>query len=100
MEKVTASLDQLSVHVTSLVGGMNELRNLTRVVIQSIERLEQSIERLEQAMERQNQTLVGHLQLAQQQSVTVADLTRLVVTQAAMVDRLLADKIGGKNEHP
>jgi methyl-accepting chemotaxis protein len=62
--------------------------NLDRMT-QSIDRMAQSVDRMAASTDRLAHTIDGHLQVTQQQSANVAELTKLVTAQANTVNRLI-----------
>lgn len=78
LETVSNSLDTLTVQVVQL----NELKGLTRQLLQALDRQHESIN-------NQTQAINGHLQVTQRQSANISELSKLVATQASTVDFLI-----------
>lgn len=80
LKSVASNLDALTIQVAQMNAGVKEnSRNIDRLTVR-IDNLTQSVE--------------GHLQVAQQQALNIGELSKLVATQAATVNRLLDRGIG------
>lgn len=77
-QHITERLDRMTVQVVQL----NELKGLARQILQALDR------QLE-AINNQTAAINGQLQVAQQQSANITELSKLVATQAATVDFLI-----------
>lgn len=75
-------IGELSLNLAQSNSLNNEVKGMIRQQSQNIDRLTQTVERLALSID-------GHLQVAQQQSANIAELTKLVTAQANTVNRLL-----------
>lgn len=74
-ERLGNRIDALTVQVTQFSSGMDELKQLSRQILQAIE--------------RQNQAIDGHLTIANRQAENISQLIELAKLQQAAVDRFL-----------
>ncbi|MGI0495108.1 hypothetical protein ACN4EG_25265 [Alkalinema pantanalense CENA528] len=74
-ETLNSKIEDLAVQVSHLTS--------------SVDRMASSVDRMAAAVERQTTAIDGHLAVAQQQSANIAELTKLVSTQAATVNTLI-----------
>lgn len=72
---LTTSVDQMSESITRMSGSIDQMGISIALMAQSVDRIAQSVD--------------GHLQVSQQQSLNIAELTKLVASQSNTVNRLI-----------
>ncbi|GAB4191870.1 MAG: hypothetical protein Fur006_35620 [Coleofasciculaceae cyanobacterium] len=87
MEQSAERMEQSAERVEHQVGVMSE--HLTAIDIK-IERLADKIDRLADRIDELTKAINGHLEVAKQQSTNIAELTKLVATQANTVAMLIS----------
>jgi archaellum component FlaC len=87
MEQSANRMEQSVERIEHQVGRMSE--HLTAIDIK-IERLADKIDRLADRIDELTKAVNGHLEVAKQQSTNIAELTKLVATQANTVAMLIS----------
>ncbi len=87
IEQSATRFEQSADRIEHQVGVMSE--HLTAIDIK-IERLTDKIERLADRIDELTRAINGHLEVAKQQSTNIAELTKLVATQANTVAMLIS----------
>lgn len=87
MEQSVERIEQSVERIEHQVGRMSE--HLTAIDIK-IERLADKIDRLADRIDELTKAINGHLEVAKQQSTNIAELTKLVATQANTVAMLIS----------
>jgi uncharacterized protein YoxC len=72
---LTTSVDQMSQSITRMSASIDQMGNAVTQMAQSVDRISQAVD--------------GHLQVSQQQSLNIAELTKLVASQSNTVNRLI-----------
>jgi methyl-accepting chemotaxis protein len=74
-DQLGQKIEDLAVQVSHLTTSVDQMSRSVTLMAQSVDRIANSVE--------------GHLQVAQQQSLNIAELTKLVASQSNTVNRLI-----------
>lgn len=74
-DQLGQKIEDLAVQVSHLTASVDQMSRSVSVMAKSVDRISQSID--------------GHLQVSQQQSLNIAELTKLVASQSNTVNRLI-----------
>jgi methyl-accepting chemotaxis protein len=82
-------IEDLAVQISHLTTTVDRMAQSIDRMSGSVDRSSGSIDRMAQAVERLSESVDGHLQIARQQSMNIAELTKLVANQSNTVNRLI-----------
>ncbi len=81
-DQLGQKIEDLAVQVSHLTTSVDQMSQSVAAMAQSVDRSSKSIDRIAQSVD-------GHLQVSQQQSLNIAELTKLVASQSNTVNRLI-----------
>ncbi|MEB3292170.1 MAG: hypothetical protein VKJ24_03325 [Synechococcales bacterium] len=88
-EQLGNKIEDLAIQVNHLTVSVDRMSQSVDRLGNTVDRMAASVDRMSQFVDRITQSVDGHLEVARQQAINIAELTKLVATQANTVNRLI-----------